>query len=158
MKKLSIALFAVMLSFAAGAQVKLSVNINLQPDWGPVGYDHVDYYYLPDIDCYYDVPNHQYVYHSGNTWQRAAKLPARYGYYDVYKSYKVVVNQPKPYLHNNIYKAKYASYKGHAAEPIIRDSRDDRYRKAKGNHYGYDNGQDKDHHDNGHHNGGKKHH
>ena len=31
------------------AQVKVgfSVNIGTQPEWGPVGYDHVEYYYLP---------------------------------------------------------------------------------------------------------------
>ena len=32
------------------AQIKLSINIGSQPVWGPVGYHHVDYYYLPDIE------------------------------------------------------------------------------------------------------------
>lgn len=53
------------LSFkAADAKVHLSVGINIgsQPDWGPVGYDHADYYYMPDIDSYYDINAHQYVY------------------------------------------------------------------------------------------------
>lgn len=159
MKKLSIALFAVMLSYAAGAQVKVNINIDLQPDWGPVGYDHVDYYYMPDIDCYYDVPNHQYVYHKGNSWLRASKLPASYGNYDVYKSYKVVINKPKPYLQDNTYRVKYAGYKGHPAEPIIRDNHDDKYKMARNNHYGRPgNRNDDNHHDNGRHNGDKRHH
>ena len=37
------------------AQVRFRVNISSQPIWGPVGYDHVEYYYLPDIDAFVDV-------------------------------------------------------------------------------------------------------
>lgn len=40
----------------AKAQVSLNINIGSQPVWGPTGYDHVDYYYFPDIDAYYYVP------------------------------------------------------------------------------------------------------
>jgi len=158
MKRLSIALLvpALMVFSAVSAQIKVNINVDLQPDWGPVGHDHVDYYYLPDIDCYYDVPNHQYVYHNGGMWRRAATLPASYGNYDVYKSYKVVINgQPKPYLHNKTYKVKYASFKGHESDPVIRDSHEDKYKRARDNHYGRRD--DNDHHDNGKHKGEKRH-
>ena len=37
----------------ASAQIKMNVNIGSQPTWGPTGYDHVDYYYMPDVDMYY---------------------------------------------------------------------------------------------------------
>jgi hypothetical protein len=52
------------------AQVKVGVNINIgsQPVWGPVGYDYVDYYYLPDIDAYYYVPERQFIYLSNGRW------------------------------------------------------------------------------------------
>ena len=43
----------------AKAQINLHININQQPVWGPTGYDHVDYYYLPDINAYYNVPSRQ---------------------------------------------------------------------------------------------------
>src|ERR1700749_5361664 len=77
----------------AGAQVHVSVGINVgsQPEWGPVGYDHADYYYMPDIDAYYDVPNHVYVYYEGGRWIHSGALPPRYANYDVYHGYKVVV-------------------------------------------------------------------
>lgn len=42
-------------------RVRFNVNIDTQPVWRPVGYDHVDYYYLPDIDVYYDVAKRQYI-------------------------------------------------------------------------------------------------
>ncbi|UOE50110.1 hypothetical protein MTO98_03370 [Mucilaginibacter sp. SMC90] len=115
----------------ASAQISLSINIGSQPAWGPVGYDHVDYYYLPDIDSYYDINAHQYVYFDNNTWVHGAALPPRFGNYDVYKSYKVVVNDRNPWVRNDVYKRKYASYRGRHDQVVIRDSHDEKYR----NHY-----------------------
>jgi hypothetical protein len=124
-------LFSFMAISAANAQVQVSgsLNINSQPGWGPVGYHHVDYYYIPDIDAYYDVSNHQYVYHDNNTWVHAQTLPSRYGNYDPYHSYKVVINQPEPWNHHDEYKVKYKDYKGHHKQKFIRDSQDERYKE-----------------------------
>jgi hypothetical protein len=130
MKKiiLTTAIFLSALSFqAAKAQVSFSINIGSQPEWGPIGYDHADYYYMPDIDTYYDVPAHQYVYLENNSWVHRASLPARYSNYNVYNGYKAVVNERNPWVRDNVYRAKYAGYKGRGNQPIIRDSRDARY-------------------------------
>lgn len=122
----------------ANAQIRVSlgVNIGVQPDWGPVGYDHADYYYMPDIGAYYDVPSHQYVYLSNNVWVRRTYLPVRYRNYDVYRGYKVVINRPEPWLYDRDYRVRYAGYRGRRDQVIIRDSRDVRYR----NHWRGDNG------------------
>lgn len=112
----------------ARAQISLNINIGSQPDWGPVGYDHVDYYYLPDIDSYYDVTSHQYIYLNNNTWVRTSSLPSRFGNYDVYHSYKVVVNERTPWVHNDVIRQKYVSYKGRRDQVVIRDSKDVKYR------------------------------
>jgi hypothetical protein len=110
----------------AEAQISFSLNIGSQPDWGPVGYDHASYYYMPDVDAYYDVPNHQYVYLERSRWVRASVLPARYNF-DPYNSYKVVVNERNPWEHATVYRTKYASYRG-KKQVIIRDSRETKYR------------------------------
>jgi len=110
------------------AQVKVNVNVNLgsQPAWGPAGYDHADYYYLPDIDCYYDINKNQFIYYSGNRWVYAGQLPTRYRSYDLYNSYKVVINEPKPYLHADVYRNKYRNNKSsHERQVAIRDSREE---------------------------------
>ncbi|MFA6245474.1 MAG: hypothetical protein WC615_00950 [Mucilaginibacter sp.] len=112
----------------ASAQVSLSINIGSQPEWGPTGYDHADYYYMPDIDTYYDVPAHQYVYLENNSWVRRASLPPRYSNYNIYNGYKVVVNEPRPWVHATTYRTKYAGYRGRTGQTIIRDSRDVKYR------------------------------
>ncbi|HEY9004461.1 MAG TPA: hypothetical protein VIM89_24095 [Mucilaginibacter sp.] len=130
---------------AANAQVHLSVGINIgsQPDWGPTGYDHADYYYMPDIDAYYDVNAHQYVYSNNNVWVHTASLPPRYANYDVYHGYKVVVNERTPWVHNDVYRKKYASYKGRHDQAVIRDSHEAKYK----NHWKGDHGRGHDHDD-----------
>src|SRR6478735_10855999 len=94
-----IALLGMMglIPFQSSAQVSVNVNIGSQPAWGPVGYDHVDYYYLPDIESYYYVPKRQFVYLSNNNWVFSTRLPSRYRHYDLYSGYKVVINSPSPY-------------------------------------------------------------
>lgn len=150
MKKLIFASALVLSSLlfkTADAQLKINFNLNIgsQPDWGPVGYDHVEYYYMPDIDAYYYVPGHQYIYLQNNAWIRTTTLPARYRNYDVYNGYKVVINQPEPWRNQAAIRAKYARYKGQHNQVIIRDSRDNKYR----DHWKGDNRGRDDHHDNG---------
>ncbi|RZL40873.1 MAG: hypothetical protein EOO93_30620, partial [Pedobacter sp.] len=143
MKKLVLFAAILMVSLfslnTAKAQVSLNINIGAQPAWGPTGYDHVDYYYLPDINAYYHVPTRQYIYQNGNRWVTVNGLPAQYRNFDLYRSYKVVVNEPRPYLRNNIYISKYGKYKNYAGhQNIIRDSRDAKYYVVKG-HPNYNN-------------------
>jgi hypothetical protein len=137
------------LSFkSTSAQVHLSIGVNIgsQPDWGPVGYDHADYYYMPDIDAYYDVNAHQYVYSDNNVWIHSAGLPPRYSNYDVYHGYKVVVNERTPWVHNNVYRKRYSGYKGRHDQSVIRDSHDAKYH----NHWHGNDRESHDKHDKGH--------
>lgn len=113
------------------AHSQVSVNIGIQPIWGPVGYDHVDYYYLPDVDAYYDVPNHMYVYLDGGAWVHRAALPPRYANFDLYHAYKAVVNNRDPWLQHDLYRKKYASFKGRHDQVVIRDSKEPKYYENK---------------------------
>jgi hypothetical protein len=118
---------------AAKAQVNVSINIGAQPLWGPAGYDVVQYYYLPDLQLYYYVPSRQFIYLNGPSWVYVNSLPARYRGYDLYSGYKVVINEPKPYLHFNAHKVKYAKYKAaKGKQVVIRDSKDPKYFVVKG--------------------------
>lgn len=123
---------------SADAQLRISLGLNIgsQPDWGPVGYDHAEYYYLPDIDAYYYVPQHQFVYQQGNQWIHANSLPPRYSNYDLYNGYKVVINQANPWNRDSYYRSHYSGYRGHGGQPMIRDSHDSRYQ----NHWHGNNG------------------
>ncbi|MEH3115237.1 hypothetical protein [Pedobacter terrae] len=99
MKKILLIAALMMVSFFSipvKAQLNVNVNINAQPLWGPIGYDHVDYYYLPDVESYYNVPQKRFIYLSGNQWVFANSLPSKYRNYDLYNGYKVVINSPNP--------------------------------------------------------------
>ena len=132
MKKpfVSVSLFVCSALFTNSfAQVSISLNIGMQPSWGPTGYDHVEYYYIPDIHCYYYVPSHQFIYMSNGHWAFAGELPARYHGFDLYHSYKVVMNEPQPYLHYDQHREEYDHYRGDAhGQEFIHENHDDRYR------------------------------
>lgn len=120
---------ALFLAIPLNAQVSFSLNFNLgsQPVWGPTGYDYVEYYYLPDIEVYYNVPQHRFFYYEKGRWIYSSNLPSLYRNYDLYNSYKVVVNEQKPWRNHKTYIEKYSSYKGRKDQQPIRDSRDSKY-------------------------------
>ena len=124
MKKFILLISAVVLiglSNTANAQVSVNVNINSQPSWGPGGYQYARYYYLPDLNIYYDVANSIFRYLSGSRWISCRSLPSRYRHYDLYKMYKVVINNPSPWAHNRTYSYRYAKYRGNRTQVPIRD-------------------------------------
>jgi hypothetical protein len=134
MKDIKLSFFFLYASIAVSAAVSsinctgaYEANISGQPIWGPTGYDHADFYFIPDIDCYYSVSEHEYIYREASGWTHGATLPSRYGSYNPYNSYKVVVNKKTPYQNHDVHQAKYAAYKGVKNQPVIRDSKDPKY-------------------------------
>ncbi len=132
MKKIGLLMFITALFFmspsTSSAQIQLSLNLGLQPEWGPSSYDHVEYYYMPEMGIYYYAPGKQFVYRNGSRWVFTRTLPYRYRHVDLYSTYKVVVNEPRPYLRNNYYVSHYGRYRNeHSRQEVIRDSRDQRY-------------------------------
>jgi hypothetical protein len=99
------------------AQVSLSINFGTPPQWGPDGYPGVRYYYIPDVEAYYDIHSSQFIYFAGGKWIYRSNLPRQYRSYDLYNGYKVVMTDYQgnsPYTHFNEYKTKYA--KGHMGQ------------------------------------------
>jgi len=137
MKKFGILMFVTAALFFVSqsnvsAQVRLSLNLNVQPQWGPVDNDYVEYYYMPEYDMYYYAPEAQFVYRNGSNWVFSTTLPYQYRNADLYRTYKVVVNENKPYLRNDYYRNHYKGYKNyHSRQGSIRDSRDSRYNESR---------------------------
>lgn len=119
-----------MIGTSAGAQVSVSVNANIgnQPLWGPAGYDYAQFYYLPDLDMYYDVQARQFVYPDRGRWVYTTSLPVNYRNYDLYGGYKVVINDQRPYMRHDVYRNQYKRFKNYRnRQVIIRDSHNRRY-------------------------------
>ncbi len=96
------------------AQISVSLNIGTAPNWGPVGYADAEYYYLPDVEAYYDVRATQFIYFGSGRWIRSRYLPNQYRNYDLYGGYKVVLNDyhgSRPYTNFRNHKVKY--YRGY---------------------------------------------
>jgi hypothetical protein len=155
-------LFASCFAGNTNAQVSVHFNIGVQPVWGPVGYDYAEYYYIPDIDAYYNVSTQEYVYYDNYRWVTMRNLPPRYSNFDLYRAHKVVINEPSPWMHNDRYRQQYSRYRGHHDQHAIRDSREERYwenpnhphhnewhgnngNNGRGNGYGHDRGRDQGH-------------
>ncbi|WP_268846937.1 hypothetical protein [Flavobacterium aestivum] len=129
MKTIKTIIIGLLFFAASSTQAQVSVNVNIgtpnvnvnvgrPPVWGPVGYDDTEYYYLPDIEVYYDIRASQYIYFGNGGWIRARQLPHRCRNYDLYSGYKVVLTDyhgHTPYSYFNTHRVKY--YKGYKGKP-----------------------------------------
>lgn len=141
MKAIKFIILGIGLIFASEAHAQISVNLNIgtPPQWGPSGYSNARYYYLPDVEAYYDVQKSNFIYISGNSWVRRPQLPKHYRNYDLYNGYKVVMTDyhgNTPYIHFKEYKLKYKKgYRNHNQKTIGKKP-EHRKRKSKNNkHY-----------------------
>ena len=118
MKSLKIIVISaiLMLTYSIKAQVSVNVNIGSPPLWGPVGYTTERYYYLPDVEAYYDIRTSQFIYFGNGVWVHNTYLPGAYRNYDLYNGYKVVITDYRgntPYVYFKNHKIKYKKgYRG----------------------------------------------
>lgn len=82
------------------------------PAWAPIHSAGVRYYYLPDIETYYDMLDNNFVYLEQGQWHFNATLPYHYNNYDLYNGYAIVLNSNvyQPWTHHQRYIANYPRY------------------------------------------------
>jgi hypothetical protein len=161
MKKFKLLALGIILFIAGSTRAQVSVNVNIgsPPSWGPSGYAETEYYYLPDVQAYYDIRASQFIYFGSGNWLRSRYLPRQYRNYDLYNGYKVVLNDyhgRAPYTYYKKHKAKYyKGYKGKYQKTIgQRHENHNNYSNVRHKENGRGNG-DKDHGNKGQ--GGKGH-
>jgi hypothetical protein len=145
MKALKLVVVGLLFFYATTTQAQISVNVNIgaPPMWGPSGYSDVRYYYLPDVEAYYDIPSSMFIYFNGITWVHRSSLPSHYRNYDLYHGYKVVMTDyhgNTPYSHFHEYKVKYA--KGYHGQP--QRTYGERPERGYSTGYSHSNGKSKD--------------
>jgi hypothetical protein len=97
----------------ASAQVGVNVGfrigplvINVHKPIAPaIVYD--EFYYLPEVDAYYSVPEQCYYYNDGYNWVNAAYLPGAYRNYDWRSVRRYEVRAQRPYANHDYYRNKY---------------------------------------------------
>ncbi len=141
MKTVKFILLGLLLnSFIMQSQVSVNVNFGTPPVWAPADRVEVQYYYLPEVDVYYDVPAERFIYIRNGRWHRSAALPARYSGYNLRSANVVYITDYRgnaPYKFHKSHKVKYgnrgtvyvvkeAKHKGHHGKS---------HKKGKGKKY-----------------------
>ncbi|MDG2431695.1 hypothetical protein [Flavobacterium sp.] len=137
MKTLKLIAAGIILLGTTTSNAQLSVNINVGTPVQRIAPVVVtDYYYLPDIQTYYDVRHNQYIYQERGNWRRTAYLPVKYRNYNVRSGYRVAINDyhgNQPYRNFNQDRTRYyKGYKGHHSQVV---SKKVKYKKAKERRY-----------------------
>ncbi len=127
--------FALLAAPAAQAQVGVNINIGA-PGWGPQVPYGTQYYYIPEIDGYYDLYSQQYIVFQDGYW---VPLPQLYGY-DPYQFHPVVIGYRgrEPWLQRDYYHQRYAYQPYRAYGPGRNGYYNGGYGRP-GYGYGYDN-------------------
>jgi hypothetical protein len=104
MKTLKIILLIMIVSLFSNSLIaQVSVGIN-------IGVPAPRYYYLQDIESYYDNQTSMYIYLSGSRWIHARSLPPSFGYYDFNNSHRVIIrdyNGTRPYNYFRTHKTNF---------------------------------------------------
>jgi len=99
----------LLLTVESQAQIRMDVNIGTPPVWGPVVTTE-RYYFLPEIDTYYDIRNSQYLTLRNGNWIRTRNVPNRYRNYNFNSGQVIVLNDyngRSPFVNFKNHKVKY---------------------------------------------------
>jgi len=82
------------------------------PTWAPPYYQGVRYYYLPDIESYYDMSTGEFVYLNDGQWSYSQGLPDIYSGYDISNCFTVALDYTiyQPWMHHHYYVSHYPRY------------------------------------------------
>lgn len=113
--------------------VHIAPNLDKQPAWGPAGFECAAFYYMPELNIYYDVNSSLFYYQSGSSWIAAQYLPPSYRSCDLYRTYKVVLNYSSPWQHNAHHRSQFRHYRDDRSQVTIRMTYDPRYNNSYDN-------------------------
>lgn len=169
MRTLKLIATGIILFAASTSQAQVSVNVNIgapavvvRPAWVPQNHVNVDFYYIPEIEAYYDVNASLYVYLNHGNWVRTRYVPVQYRNCDLNRAHRIALrgyhgNRPYAYFNNHTVRyydnrnypryaegRRYNNYRYadnyKSRDRYDRDDRDDRNdRRDRGNHYGHRN-------------------
>lgn len=117
MKTLKLIATGIILFAASTSQAQVSINVNLgapavivRPAWVPQNHVNVDFYYIPEIESYYDVNASLYVYLDNGNWCRTRYVPVRYRNYDLNHARRIELrgyHGSRPYTYYNNHNVRY---------------------------------------------------
>ena len=105
---------------AARAQVRVGVQLGA-PGWGPQVGPNMQYYYIPELNAYYDLYNQAYLFFDGYNWISSYALPPTYAGLDPYQFHPVPLAYvgPQPWLYVQQYPQCVAPYRRYYRQPRV---------------------------------------
>lgn len=97
MKKIQLVFLTTILLFAlkTTAQISVSINLGTRPVYhAPQRYyydDNIDYYFLPEIEAYFDNREGLFIYFSSNRWVRSQNLPDYCGDFNIDRCQRIAI-------------------------------------------------------------------
>ena len=121
--KLKLFIFSLLLiaTSTIQGQTEVKITFGTPPEWAPANRVETQYYYLPDIDAYYDVPSAWFIYIKNGKWIRATSLPYRYRNYNLRGGniiYLTDYRGTSPYKFHKNHKIKYPK-KAHSTKVYV---------------------------------------
>lgn len=109
------ALLAIAVNGFSGCDLPLQIIGSTQynnPNWAPPYYTGARYYYMPDIETYYDLADQNFIYLNNGQWIYSSMLPSIYSGYDLYNSFIITlnINIYQPWMHHQYYVSHYPRY------------------------------------------------
>ncbi len=134
MKKIQMLLIATVLLFTyqANAQFSLNVSLGSRPTYNNHHYyyeDNVSYYYLPEIEAYFDNREGVFIFMSTRGWVRSAYLPSHCNDYNIDNGVRIAIDYHgrSPFDDFHYHKKKYCKPEKRYCE----DYGDDNHGKKK---------------------------
>lgn len=127
MKKVVLVIAVVLMTiYSTVSLAQISVNVNVGNPNRCNAPRQVAYYYLPEIQAYYDTYASVYIYYGPRGWMRSRFLPDYCRGYDTVNGYRVALEYrgDAPFEYFDSHRARYCSR---------RDYREDYYRRSNCN-------------------------
>lgn len=110
---LAVAFLSTMGLVRCGTPSHVSGSVEyVNPGWAPPYYAGVRYYYLPDLETYYDLSDREFIYLDNGQWLFSPVLPSLYSGYDLYTGFVIALHTHafEPWRHHDLYLAHYPRY------------------------------------------------
>lgn len=107
--QITLATFIILFTLQSNAQISVNVNLGSRPQYHDRYENEVSYYFLPEIEAYFDIQAQVYIFNSPRGWVRSSYLPEYCRNYDINRGHRVALTYIgyTPYADFKFHKQKY---------------------------------------------------
>ena len=146
MKIIKIVSTTILLLATLTLTAQVNINIGSPPVWAREAPAATQYYYLPDIETYYDVPSKRYIYLRNGVWTRSVSLPYQYRSYNLYNGRTIFLTDYRgksPYRNYNQHRIKYKAVKNWKSNKNYNSNSQGNNKEKRGKEKGKEKGKNK---------------